>query len=807
MIPSTMTTTTAFVYVGPTTTTERGRRRRRGLSTTTASSTLFWEDIITPRRHVMTQLLQGKYHQQQQQRRHSDTTSLFASTFTESFGNDRSFEDEEEGIIPGLLSNREFDSCQQIDNTIRTLSIQLPLSLTKPLTATSAQKVFTDNVKLTVQLRDSDEITLLKNVEELISLSDVLVISTTAAQQANSLFSFGGGGTTVGGGGGGDSINNLECQIVLDRNQESLIIPWKATAPIFLGTLPSGNNINNNIMNRFEGLSEFVLNTENGRVEKHIIRKASWNGQSLEGPAIGQALRALQTTMTTLQKSPIFRGSTAIFLEQAAAAAAAATTTSSSSSLRDIEGTTGRNGNILVMDSIKNVTGWIQIDRKEKDTTNLMDDSSSPIPLPGTTDWKEYAMSHKTLVELRETVLPLLSSLQEEDTTKYFNVNVTLQDTRGNIILRGKQSLSNYFQSLALTRTSTGGSWTLQECKVLDWRRRQISIRYVATNNPLIITGQDIYTLSTSKPNSRGRNDDPYEFPVIQEIRQTELTVATTDGTMNLDGGWLMKNLASAVERSSSPTTIAPMIRSLFRDVVVQSTGGGGGIASGVSGTRNKKKYKSRGRQVSTTAARNTYFLMADLHERLPDLWNDEDIPLPASEYLADNVELKGYLGETLLRGSTTYLRTIGSFLSTTRQALNQPQQRSIFVLDSSSRPRIELTSKGNVRVSWTLTLRGGPGPITAPLSLELISDYVIDSDTGLVIEHRLVETRINGQLTPGDVLSRTVTNLLNLSGRKISLDSEEPSTTTSSSPRRNSEDFLFQTMSEAISWLRNLSS
>ena len=87
------------------------------------------------------------------------------------------------------LSPDEFDRCQQMDCTIRGLSVLIPMSLTKPLTTLSTQRVFEENVQLTV-LVDSEEIPLLRTCDELIALSDVLFLSTAAAQQANSLLLF-----------------------------------------------------------------------------------------------------------------------------------------------------------------------------------------------------------------------------------------------------------------------------------------------------------------------------------------------------------------------------------------------------------------------------------------------------------------------------------------------------------------------------------------------------------------------------------------------------------------------------------------
>ena len=83
------------------------------------------------------------------------------------------------------------------------------------------------------------------------------------------------------------------------------------------------------------------------------------------------------------------------------------------------------------------------------------------------------------------------------------------------------------------------------------------------------------------------------------------------------------------------------------------------------------------------------------------------------------------------------------------------------------------------------------PGPISAPLAIELISDYVVDQQTGLVVTHQLVETRVNGQLTPGDVISRNLAGFLN-----VEMQQGNPS---------RSPDEVLQTVSEAVSWLRTM--
>ena len=43
------------------------------------------------------------------------------------------------------------------------------------------------------------------------------------------------------------------------------------------------------------------------------------------------------------------------------------------------------------------------------------------------------------------------------------------------------------------------------------------------------------------------------------------------------------------------------------------------------------------------------------------------------------------------------------------------------------------------------------------PLKVELITEYVLDPDSGRIVQQRLVESRLNDQLTPGDFLSRVL--------------------------------------------------
>jgi hypothetical protein len=166
---------------------------------------------------------------------------------------------------------------------------------------------------------------------------------------------------------------------------------------------------------------------------------------------------------------------------------------------------------------------------------------------------------------------------------------------------------------------------------------------------------------------------------------------------------------------------------------------------------------------------------------------------------MTDSVELRGYLGETLVRGSTIYSRVVGTLLSTIQQSIAQKR----LVVENAVPPRVELTLKGDVRLSSTFFFRLPPPGVGSflpdavvgggvPLKFEVVSDYKIDPGTGLIYQHRLIETRINGQLTPGDLLSRSIQRILKL---------EQTTTTT------NGNEDVLKTFSDALTWFRSMSS
>ena len=124
---------------------------------------------------------------------------------------------------------------------------------------------------------------------------------------------------------------------------------------------------------------------------------------------------------------------------------------------------------------------------------------------------------------------------------------------------------------------------------------------------------------------------------------------------------------------------------------------------------------------------------------------------------MAEDVALIGLIGEVLLQGRTNYFRGVGILFRGFQLAL---ETESVKVDDLSN--DVALTSTGNVRSTLSLSLSFPsltasriPGFAGSPVTIQLVSEYVLDATTGFIRKHQLMESRVKGQLTPGDVLSK----------------------------------------------------
>jgi hypothetical protein len=709
-------------------------------------------------------------------------------------------------ILEGLMDQDEFERLDAIDHVIRVLCTQLPSILTKPLTTASASDVYGDNFCLSVQVTDDDDgdhgtsndshspmqttthgddIVVLRGQKDLIALSDVLVLATAAAQQAGVAIS----------GGAVDTSVEVQCQILVDDSYRVLRIPWKAKAPL-VGS-PNSNN------NRFEGVTDFCLDTEVSegslKVQRIVIRKLNWNSNELNGPAIGQALKTIRNTVSNLQLNPLFRGligSTTEnrsnptssffnalrdeFLDQAATAvfsqrlSAGGTAESENDAFKAVQ--------VMRVASMESA-GWMQIPNvSEAQYQSNYNGTIDEIPCPGTEEWMEYAGSRSRLTRFCTDIIPRLSLLSIVD-PGLFAKDVQYKANDGSSLLQGREKLANYYQTLALTRKATGGSWKMTRCELLDWKENQVAVDYEATTSSLPqwkIQGSDIFSLDASLPGE--------ERPVIKKIQQQSLRAVNPNGSVSsLDSQWLVKNIVNALDGDSVKAS-----RDFLTELLMQQPGTTSALKTAKASTRPDKK-------VSPQTAAKIYYIMDDLHSQAVDILNVSSARSspPISEYLDDNVELRGYLGESILKGANLYMRTIGSVALGIRDSIRQKR----LVLETLESPRIELLPTRDIRLSQVFRLRiptPGAGVIlpesavSPPIKVELVSEYKIDSSTGMIIQHRLIETRINGQLTPGDQISRWIKRFLNNDNSSVL-------------PEDRSRDDIARAISDTLSFFRSI--
>jgi hypothetical protein len=138
---------------------------------------------------------------------------------------------------------------------------------------------------------------------------------------------------------------------------------------------------------------------------------------------------------------------------------------------------------------------------------------------------------------------------------------------------------------------------------------------------------------------------------------------------------------------------------------------------------------------------------------------------------MLNDVRLLGYLNETLLRGRASYETSwnvaAASYMSALRSgriaaATPNPVTASV---EWTANCIVRLTAEVRLVVKPVLGLPMSPplpasDAVSFPLRLRVVSEYVLDPASGRIAAHRLVETRLNDQLAPGDVVARWIRQL-----------------------------------------------
>lgn len=454
---------------------------------------------------------------------------------------------------------------------------------------------------------------------------------------------------------------------------------------------------------KITGLSEVVLN-EDGLVSQHKLVDLKIDDQPLN--AVGEALATLRRAIKSMQvqASPLL-----------ALAASFPLLNEIRDELLQLSATaTAPTVELPPLYAATSITSFFN----SSVNMTLIDDFESPFPLPGSLHWTKYVTSQRAITEFVEKGIPVLSiGSPKEELYALFSSNCDLIGIDGTVICSGAEKVADFYRTLASIRQGTLGNWKVQGVDA-DWKTRSVDVKYVA-NNPVRVEGKDRYVLSESS--------------LIEKIEQLEIVVS---GTKVEDPDWF-RQFYQAVKTGRS-TVGADVVLDLIEQVT--------------SGRKVSDLKSEASAQLSDGAAASVYGILCTLHQDIASL--STLVSPPAAKYIAPSIELRGYLNEVLSRGEASYKAAIGVALISLRGAIRSER----VVLEQPPKPTIIFQPDGRIRVDLVLNLRlktlSIGQDVGLPLKLELISDYRVNKE-GKIVEHTIVETRVNDILTPGDVVTR----------------------------------------------------
>lgn len=576
---------------------------------------------------------------------------------------------------------------------------------------------------------------------------------------------------------------------------------------------------------RIQGISTLTLDPRTWKVSTHSLNSILWNGVLVDSKSLGQSLAVLRQTVQGLQNAP--------WMQTVLATAPALPAVSIFNQVRDEfllqqqQVNSVRNNPLfaprrvspLYVDATHISTNapstvpgnatmelpfdqWIPIETFTNDSRQ----QCSEFPLPGSDAWPDYAVCHKAAWVFVNSIVPVLAdSTSSEDIMSLLDpTTAALTTLDGSLLLPNARSIANFYASLAAVRKQTAGVWTLEEVAVTDWSSSsspfalegqistttvsksytiRVSLEYQTSLNfpgrtPTVLQGTDVYTISTTTfPGDR----DPKV--AIDKIHQKKLSLG--DNSNVNDSVLFLRSLATAIDSSGR----LPFADGFWMDLLKRVTNDSNSkTVASLSTQLPSPLPQSRKDQPafvirSDIAALTAYRIMETLHQDWSNLdslatgtSNRDAVKPPASAFFSNEVQLIGFLGETILRGRSQYNRVFSLTYSSWQRAIQQGSNAD----NEDPLIRIELSPKGDIICSIVLFLKVVPPFLSAihgidvsfsPLSaglvesipllkIGLVSEYALCPKTGLILHHRLTESRINGQLTPIDIVSRWIQRL-----------------------------------------------
>lgn len=439
---------------------------------------------------------------------------------------------------------------------------------------------------------------------------------------------------------------------------------------------------------------------------------------------------------------------------------------------------------------------------------------SLPFPPPGSSAWPSYAIRHQAATYFVNTIIPALANNGDAvETATLFHPDARLMTLDGSLLLEGASRVANFYASLATLRRGTLGSWTVEgaaasarESGAADEATGavQVSVDYGTIVNvpgaaPTTVRGMDVFVVSSSASGNSAI--------VIKEVQQKELSIGE-NSSLNY-GVFVMRSVATAIATS---TGRVPFAGGFWLDLLrraAQPSGIRELVDRSDDSKLKERVFQPKPRKFrSDRAGLTAYRVIEALHHEctniMPTDGGEPNLP-PASRYMVESVQLNGYMGEVLLRGRSNYNQiftlALASISATLRSGRVQSKKEPLV--------RIELTSQGNVICSLTLFFKlsslsmaripgfdskpaGKASPTLPTLKIGFLSEYVLCPETGRILQHRLLESRVNGQLTPGDVVSRLIQRRSGRSTTDVDSDSKSAAV-----------DWL-QILQDSVEWVRS---
>ena len=695
-------------------------------------------------------------------------------------------------LVSWIEWKNELEWRNQFHDTLVHLRTQLPKLLYEPISSSAIDTFYTENVTLLVVGE-----TLSTGRDELQSLSSTIVTATTAARRANQFVSstFATNLTT----GGGNP--EIDCELIYSYHPKKNTPSSKKLLQVYIkwGTnLPSSSPNNSN---KLEGISKLTLDgTSKFQIKQHEITKITLN-QLDASSIVGDTLSTLRRTITNNKQISSFLFPTNVmknsldFLSSTLKNTNMNQTSSTSqpAPLYYYKINQNQTFNDIMDDTIWTKSKRISVDDDHhyhkleyqnmnqtirSNDVNKVD--SYEIPYPGGKVWREYMVPYQLYDTFYQTSIPLLGygTITTKKSTvslaiqELFSSNAKLIGKNNTVYLDSGSKVADFYTNLLLLRKSTNSDWTIQRVVIKNWYKQQVDVYWTSTiMGGTTIQGIDRFTLSSSSSPTKITCVEQRKFQIGPYLQQADYDVIPIFIRAVIENKPLGADLLSGLLLDR----VIPKISPQQSTSTTTST-----TSSSIMTYGDDNDNEIIISRLSPSAAVQFYDILCSVHSDVPTLFmKRKEQKIPLEQYFSSQITLRGLLGEVVANDLIRYKQLVQPALS----SLNAAIDRQWVKLDSKpSCQYVQFTKQGTIQVNIFLPFRIDTTSLLSPSSLflenilpqqlqqrivgsgnklhvEIITEYFVDSENGKIIEQRLLESRINGQLTPGDLVSRWLRN------------------------------------------------